>query len=74
MTVRVKLFASLRDFGPEEQVMEIPDSGTLEDVVTRLKLPERIPLLKVVNGEIRKMDHRLREGDEIALFPPIGGG
>jgi sulfur-carrier protein len=74
MTVRVKLFASLRDFGPEEQVMEIPDNSTLEDVVTRLKLPERIPLLKVVNGEIRKMDHPLREGDEIALFPPIGGG
>jgi sulfur-carrier protein len=74
MTVRVKLFASLRDFGPEEQVMEIPDNSALEDVVTRLKLPERIPLLKVVNGEIRKIDHPLREGDEIALFPPIGGG
>ncbi len=74
MTVKVKLFASLRDFGPEEQVMEIPGNSTLEDVVARLKLPEGIPLLKVVNGEIRKIDHPLREGDEIALFPPIAGG
>jgi sulfur-carrier protein len=74
MTVKVKLFASLREFGPEEQVMEIPEHGTLEDVVGRLELPGKIPLLKVVNGEIRKIDHPLSEGDEVALFPPIGGG
>ena len=74
MTVKVKLFASLREFGPEEQVMEIPEEGTIEEVVGRLKLPEKIPLLKVVNGEIRKIDYPLSEGDEVALFPPIGGG
>lgn len=54
--------------------MEIPEDATLSDVVGMLKLPGKIPLLKVVNGEIRKIDHHLSEGDEVALFPPIAGG
>ncbi len=74
MKVKVKLFASLSQFGPEDQMMEVPENSTLEDVIGRLKLPEKIPLLKVVNGEIRKLDHPLEDGDEIALFPPIAGG
>lgn len=74
MTVKVKLFASLRQYGPEEQMMAIRENSTLSDVVGRLGLPEKIPLLKVVNGEIRKIDHPLEDGDEIALFPPIAGG
>jgi molybdopterin converting factor small subunit len=74
MTIRVKLFASLRQFGPDEQMMEMPENSNLSDVIARLKLPEKIPLLKVVNGEIRKTDYILGEGDEVALFPPIAGG
>ena len=74
MTVKVKLFASLRKFGPEEQVMELPEHTTLADLAATLKLPPEISLLRVVNGEIRKPDFPLSEGDEIALFPPIAGG
>ena len=54
--------------------MAIPDNAALEDVVARLNLPAEIPLLKIVNGEVRRGDHALRDGDEIALFPPIAGG
>jgi len=74
MTVRIKLFASLRNYGPEEQTVELPQNATIEDVITYLKLPEKIPLLKIVNGEHRNLKHPLKEGDEIALFPPIAGG
>lgn len=54
--------------------MEIPENSKLSDVTARLNLPEKIPLLKVVNGEVRKTDYILREGDDVALFPPIAGG
>ena len=74
MKVKVKLFATLRQFGPEEQEMELPEDSTLEDAVKILKLPEKIPLLKIVNGEHRSIHYRLKERDEIALFPPIAGG
>ncbi len=74
MEVKVKLCASLRKFGPDEQTMEVPEDSILGDVIERLKLPEKIPLLKVVNGEVRAVAHPLKNGDGIALFPPIAGG
>ncbi len=73
MKVRIRLYASLRKFGPEEQEMELPENSTLEDLVKILKLPE-MPLLKVVNSEVRHPEYPLKEGDEVAIFPPIAGG
>jgi len=57
-----------------EQEMELAENSTLEDLIKMLKLPEKIPLLKIVNGEHRSTHYRLQEGDEIAFFPPIAGG
>ena len=74
MKVTVKLFATLRNFGPVEQQIELAQNSTLEDLIKILKLPEKIPLLKIVNGEHRNIHYPLKEGDEVALFPPIAGG
>lgn len=74
MKVKVKLFANLRNYGPEEQEIEMPGNATLADAIKGLNLPAEIPLLKIVNGEHRSPDHLLKEGDEVALFPPIAGG
>jgi len=74
MKVKIKLFASLRGYGPEEQIIELPDNATVEDAISLLKLPEKIPLLKIVNGEHRPPEHLLKDGDDLALFPPIAGG
>lgn len=74
MRVRIRLYASLRKFGSEEQEMELPENATIEDVIKLLKLPEKIPMLRIVNGEHRTLKHPLKEGDEVALFPPIAGG
>ena len=74
MKVKVKLFALLRQFGPDEQTVELPEGTTVDDVVRSLKLPGTIRLLRIVNGEHRPADHVLKDGDELALFPPIAGG
>jgi len=74
MKVKVKLFASLRQFGPDEQVMELPDRTTIDEVVDLHKIPRTIRLLKIVNGEHRPAGHALNDGDDLALFPPIAGG
>ena len=67
MKVKVKLFATLRNFGPEEQEIEVQENATLGDAINALKLPEKIPLLKIVNGEHRILNYLLKEGDEISL-------
>jgi len=73
MNVKIKLFASLRKFGPDEQVVELPENATIDDAINSLNIP-KIALLKIVNGEHRPAIHQLKEGDELALFPPIAGG
>jgi molybdopterin converting factor small subunit len=74
MKVKVKLFASLRTFGPDDQVLELPDQTTIDDVVGLLRIPGTIRLLRIVNGKHMPSDHDLEDGDELALFPPIAGG
>lgn len=74
MNITVKLFATLRDFGPDIQEMSVPAGSTIEEVVQLLKLPEDIPLLKIVNGVHTDPEEILTEGDVLALFPPVGGG
>ncbi|MDP2157419.1 MAG: MoaD/ThiS family protein [Nitrospirota bacterium] len=73
MKVKIKLYASLRKFGPDEQVLELPDNATIDDVVNSLNLP-KMALLRIVNGEHRPVFHSLKDGDDLALFPPIAGG
>jgi molybdopterin converting factor small subunit len=74
MKVKVKLFASLRTLGPDEQVLDLPAGTTIEDVIHILKIPATIRLLRIVNGEHRPVNHALKDGDDLALFPPIAGG
>jgi molybdopterin converting factor small subunit len=73
MKVKIKLFASLRNFGPDEQVIELPENATVDDAVNSLNIP-KTALLRIVNGEHRPAIHQLKDGDELALFPPIAGG
>lgn len=73
MKVKIKLFASLRSFGPDEQVIELPDNATIDDAINTLDIP-KTALLRIVNGEHRPPKHQLQDGDDLALFPPIAGG
>ncbi len=73
MNIKIKLFASLRKFGPDEQIVALPENATVDDAVNILNLPH-MALLKIVNGEHRPAHHPLKDGDEVALFPPIAGG
>lgn len=74
MEITVKLFATLRDYGPEIQKMSVPENSNIEKVINLLDLPEDIPLLKIVNGVHTDPEVLLKEGDVLALFPPVGGG
>ncbi len=74
MKITIKLFATLRDFGPEIQERSISENSTIEKVVKSLNLPEEIPLLTIVNGVHTDPKEMLKEGDVLALFPPVGGG
>ena len=74
MNITLKLFATLRDFGPKYQELQLSENTTLEDVIKTLNLPGNFPMIRLINSEFAEVTQRLKEGDVIALFPPIAGG
>jgi molybdopterin synthase sulfur carrier subunit len=74
MKVTVKLFATLRDYGLPYQEIEVAENVTVGDVVQTLGLPDKTPLLIIINGKFYDLEHPVKDNDVIALFPPIAGG
>ncbi len=74
--VRVRLFASLRELaGRREQALDLPDGATVADVWPALRLGAPPPgLAHAVNRGYVEHSAPLRDGDEVALIPPVSGG
>jgi molybdopterin synthase sulfur carrier subunit len=80
-TVNVRFYASLREtIGQREITLTLPDGATVEHV--RARVGETYPLVKpflpnvvcAVGEEYVPVTHTLREGDLVALIPPVSGG
>ena len=81
MRVRLLLFAQYRDFaGTSELEVDVPAGATAASIVDALRRQgngfERIPAAAAVaiNQEYAAPDTPLRDGDEVALIPPVAGG
>lgn len=79
MHITVKLFASLARFAPgglpgTPFEISLPASAIVQDVVDQLGIPPEETKVTFVNGLIRELDWILKQGDEVGIFPPIGGG
>lgn len=81
MQVRCRLFARYAEvLGTDEVTLELPGAPVVADAVARLRreltnghlLPER-PLV-ALNREHVLPSRPLRDGDELALLPPLAGG
>ncbi len=81
MRVRLLLFAGLREaVGSKEHLLEVPDGAPLGDVLARAEA--RLPALARWRGRLvvslnearRPLETIVRDGDEIALLPPVSGG
>ena len=79
MEIEVKLFATLRDYLPKGSSrfsckMEVDRQIRVQDIISRLKIPEEMPKIILVNGIHGKKDQILEEGDVLSIFPPVAGG
>lgn len=81
MQVTVKFFATYREVvGSKESTVRLADRATVGDLLEavfarhpRLKGFEGA-MLVAVNHEFANPSARLRDGDEVALMPPVSGG
>ncbi len=77
MRVRARFFGDLKKFAPgDEDVVEAdaPEGSTVADLVDILKVARGELWRASIDKQLVELDQVLREGDEVFLFPPIGGG
>jgi molybdopterin synthase catalytic subunit/molybdopterin converting factor small subunit len=81
MKVEVRLFARYREAAGRDRVeIDLPEGGTVEtawEAVSRRfpALGQYRPFtLFALREDYVSPDHRLGEGDELCLFPPVSGG
>jgi molybdopterin synthase catalytic subunit len=82
MTVRVRLFAILRERAGRDSVeIELPEGATVAEAIAALSLRPglgetlaRLPVRMAVNREYAAAGDAIAPGDELALIPPISGG
>ncbi len=81
MTIRVLFFATLADAAgvrvSEVDASRCPDAASIFDHFAR-DYPRleahRKSLLCAVNSKFARIDAPVRDGDEVAFFPPVSGG
>jgi len=79
ITVYVRLFATLRQYFPDLKIgevmpVELPEGATVGQMLEQLGLPTNEVKMVFVNNIGRGDDSPLAAGDEVGIFPPIGGG
>ena len=84
MKITFKLYASLTVYLPEaarrdNQVsLDLAEGATVGQIIAPLGMPEKLVHLVLVNGTYiapeHRLTHTLREGDVLAIWPPIAGG
>ena len=79
MIIKIRLFASLRKYLPDlglgqTKEMQVEQGISIARLYEILEIPIEEIKLAFVNGIYCEPDCILKDGDEIGIFPPIGGG
>jgi len=79
MQVDVVLFAHFSGFQPDgkggrhARAFELAEGTTIADVIAMIGLPDE-PRVIFVNSRHAPEERELRQGDRLAIFPPVAGG
>jgi MoaE-MoaD fusion protein len=81
MKISVLFFGVLKDLAARSrETVDLPEGARVRDLLVHFahgvpRLEAMLPSLAIsVNREYAEIDRALREGDEVALLPPVSGG
>jgi sulfur carrier protein ThiS len=84
MQITFKLYASLTEFLPAERrtsnqvTLDVAEGAAIAQVIEPFGLPMKMVHLVLINGvyvpPAERATRVLREGDVLAIWPPIAGG
>jgi molybdopterin converting factor small subunit len=81
--ITLKLFATLSDYLPagalrNQVTLEVEPGRTVGGLIAEHHLPEKLVHLVLVNGNYiapaMRDSHLLKDGDTLAIWPPVAGG
>jgi molybdopterin converting factor small subunit len=72
MKIEVQLYA--KGAQNRKAIMEFSDGLTVGKVLDQLGIPKEHPNMVLVNGVHTQDDAPLKDGDVLAVFPPLAGG
>jgi sulfur-carrier protein len=79
MRIQLSLYASLASHLPEKGggnscTLEVQEGTAVRDILGQLKIDLDVPKIIFLNGLHAAFDDVLKNGDRLAVFPPIAGG
>ncbi len=79
MRISLSLYASLASHLPEKCTgnsctMDLADGMPIKELLNHLDIAVDEPKVMFLNGVHAKLDDVIKNGDRVAIFPPIAGG
>ena len=83
MKITLELYASLMKHlppgsGMHDTVVDISEQATLNELIAQFHIPRERAHLVLVNGLFKCTEDRdkpiLKDGDKVAIWPPVAGG
>ena len=72
--IEVRLFATLREGRGKILKLDAAEFAAAGDIVRHLEIPMEEVAILLINGFHQKPETPVKDGDVVALFPPVGGG
>ena len=75
----MKLFGNMERYRPDGADRlsfrrSMDEGSTLEHLIRGLAIPEKMPVMAMINGKRAEGYYVLKDRDEITLFSPVAGG
>ncbi len=77
MEIEVEFYAYLIDYSPtgeKKATLSLDDGATMKDLWEKLRVPEKIEKICLVNGIYQSERKVLQEGDVVSFYPMLDGG
>ena len=72
--IEVRLFATLREGRGKVMMLSAEEFQTAGEIIAHLDIPPEEVSILLINGFHNKPESAVKDGDIVALFPPVGGG
>lgn len=72
--IEVRLFATLREGRGKVQMLPAESFACAGEIIAHLQIPSEEVAILLINGFHKKPADPVKDGDIVALFPPVGGG